>query len=524
MENISQNYIDLGDYHKEITTASPECQLWVDRALMHLWGFNQIESIRCFKQAIKSDQTAAFPYWGVSFALGPHYNLMSLPAENYKEAIKYLKLAHERKHLAKDWEKDLIEALSSRYEDPMPSDLQRKLEEFSVAMKKVYEKYPLDLDILALYAESIMNLKPWVLWRKDGEPEPEALLAQEILEKAMKIGFHPQVSHLYIHLLELSPYSLHIVPVAQEMMEKVKGVGHLVHMPSHIFFQAGDYEKSLLCNRRAVEADAQVVKFIGEDNFFTFYRAHNVHFLVWTAMFLGDFESAWENALLLKELVHEKLVELDGDNLEFFYPTYLQVLIRFGKWHEILSDPIETRPTFPLTAAIQRSARSLSYSVLNSPSLASQELACFELCLSKIPETLRVGNNSARQVLEISRELSKGELFYREKRYEIAFEALRNSVRLYDSLIYDEPWDFLQPTRHALAALLLEQGFFAESVEVYLEDLKNYKENVWSLTGLREAYEKLGEVEKTKEIAQRLEKATIFKGKEIKNSCFCKLK
>lgn len=524
MEALPQTYIDIGDYHKEITTTSPECQLWVNRALMHLWGFNQIESIRCFKQAIKCDKSAAFPYWGVSFTLGPHYNLMSLPAENYKKANKYLKLAHERKHLAKNWEKDLIEALSSRYEDPMPADLQRKLNEFSDAMQKVYAKYPEDLDISALYAESVMNLKPWTLWRKDGKPEPEALLAQEVLEKAMKRGFHPQVSHLYIHLMELSPYSLQILPVAQEMREKVKGVGHLLHMPSHIFFQAGDYEKSLECNKRAVDADAQVLKFIGEANFFTFYRAHNVHFLIWTAMFLGDFQSAWENSMLIKEIAHEKLVEQDGDNLEFFYPTYLHVLIRFGKWQEILSDPIETRESFPFTAAIQRSARSLSYSVLNNPALAHQELSSFELSFSKVPETRRAGNNSARKVLEISRELSKGELFYREKRYDIAFECLRKSVDLYDNLVYDEPWDYMQPTRHALAALLLEQGLLEESIDVYLRDLRDYPENVWSLTGLREAYEKSGDKEKSKEIAERLEKATKTKGKEIKNSCFCKLK
>jgi hypothetical protein len=206
-----------------------------------------------------------------------------------------------------------------------------------------------------------MNTKPWQLWSKDGKPTAEAALAKSLLEKQTEKPYHPQICHLYIHLLELSPYYKEAVRLSDRLFDNVKGVGHLLHMPSHIYVQVGMYEKSLESNVRAVAADSETKKIHPEDSFYEFYRAHNAHFAVWSAMFLADFDTAWKYSKIIQEhILPQTVIEKMPAVLEWFVSVDLHVLIRFGKWQQIIDMPMETRGEYTFYMTIQRYARAIA--------------------------------------------------------------------------------------------------------------------------------------------------------------------
>lgn len=335
-----------------------------------------------------------------------------------------------------------------------------------------------------------MNIHPWQLWSKDGKPVEEAVLARQVLEKEMKREYHPQISHLYIHLMELSPFARDSLPMADRLFDNLKGIAHLLHMPSHIYIQMGQYEKSLLCNTRAVEAGFLTKKVHTEDSFYEFYRGHDAHFVVWSAMFMGDYETAMRYSLIIKnDILPERVVKPLGKMIEFLVPSELHTMVRFGKWQELIEMPLETRGEYMLYKATQRYARTVAFASLGRVKEAEDEFECFLKERAGIKD--RVWHtNTPEDVLAVAEFMARGEILYRKKQYPEAFEALRKSVELSDNLVYAEPWGWMQPVRHALAALLLEQNQLEESEKVYLEDLKTYPDNIWSLTGLEEIYKK----------------------------------
>ena len=530
------DYEDVGDYIRKVTTTSSESQEWINRAFLQLYNFNHVEAENCFRKALEYDKNIPMAYWGIAYSVGPHYNLMFCPEESSKNANLNLEKASELLQTVKvdDWEADLIRATLGRYansyfigeSEDLNAKFRENLKTFSLEMEKVYLKHSENLDVVSIYAESIMNLRPWDLWKKNGEPYEEAVKAREVLEKALKSQFHPQIAHLYIHVVELSPFMKEALTVADDLFNKTKGLGHLMHMPSHIYIQVGQYKKSIEANLRGIHADTLASKRIKEYNFYTFYRAHNIHFLIWTAMFMGDYETYLEYSQLIKTVANEDVINKDPENIEFFYHAYLMTYVRFGKWELILNDPIETRKNFEVTTAMQKFARCIAFSVLEKIKEAESELEDLIELSKKMPSTRRVGNNPATVILDVALEMATGELLYRKGDFDKAFDHLRRSVKLSDDLIYDEPWDWIQPPRHALAALLLEQNHFKESEEVYLMDLSMYPENIWSLTGLKECYEKSGQSDLAKSLNERLNIAqqnSSAKG-EIYASCYCKRK
>ena len=524
-----KTYEATADYHKKVTTKNQECQQWMDLAIKQLFNFNHFEAICCFRKAIENDSECPMAYWGISYSLGPHYNYMDINEEMYSTALEYSKKANEliTKVEVQPWEKDLIEVLKFRYIESMPLEgeaFQKNLQDYRTEFKKLYEKYTDDLDIVSLYCESVMNLRPWMLWKKDGTPHEEAVEVREVLEKALKKGFHLQTFHLYIHLLELSPFMRNTVKYADELAEKSEGLGHLLHMPSHIYIQIGEYKKSIDCNIRGIEADKKVKERIGEDNFFTFYRAHNVAFAAWAAMFIGNYDIAIKYSNELKLIMNDNVLSVHADSLEFFYHFYLHVNVRFGRWDDIINEEINNKKNYELTRVVQYYAKTVAHAVKGNIKEAEENLEKFLKYKVELPEKRILGNNPCQPVLDVGVAMAQGELFYRKGEYEKAFEYLRKSVDLCDNIIYDEPWNWPQPPRHALAALLLEQGHVDESISVYKRDLEIYPENIWSLVGLDECYQKKGLVEERNELKARLDLAKSNSDNYIHSSCFCKKK
>ena len=544
-------YYDLGPYTRKITAAVPEAQLWFDRGLNWLYGFNHAEAIACFKKALEHDPDCAMAYWGISYAAGPNYNL---PWYLYDPAGKAAALATAydalqgalaRIERASPVEQALIRALPARYpqreavEDQAPWDAA-----YADAMRSVFHAYRDDLEVREVFVEAIMNLTPWKMWdlKTGGVAEGAGTLeAMEVLDSAFRdfprAWDHPGLLHLYVHLMEMSPFPQRALRAGDRLRDLVPDAGHLIHMPTHIDVLCGHYRDVLVYNHKAIVADRKFLAREGALNVYALYRTHNHHFAIYGAMFLGQYGPAMAAAQELIDTTPEELLRIPSppmaDFVEGYLPMKQHVLIRFGKWREIIAQDLPAdRTLYCSTTAMMLYAQTVAHSALGHIAEAEKTRAAFMEAKPRVPESRRVHNNTVRDLLEIAQAMLDGELEYRRGNHEVAFTHLRRSVELDDALPYDEPWGWMQPTRHALGALLLEQGRVAEAEAVYRSDLGldgklsracQHPDNLWSLHGLHECLTRRGEAVEAALIKQRLELALARSEVPVKASCFCRM-
>ena len=543
-------YYDLGPYSRTVTTKSEEAQLWFDRGLNWLFGYNHGEAIACFKKAAEADPDCAMAYWGVAYATGPNYNL---PWHLYdpKGRAMALAAAYEAAQEAKartdkitPVEKALIEALDARYpqRDPI-DDLMPWNKDYTNCMRKVLADNPSDLDVQTVFVESIMNETPWKMWDlKTGGIAEDAGTAEarEILETSFRdvaeSWDHPGLLHLYVHLMEMSPFPELALRAGDRLRDLVPESGHLIHMPTHIDVLCGNYRDVVVYNQKATVADRKFLEREGAMNVYAMYRTHNYHFTIYGAMFLGQYTPAIEAAQELIDRTPEELLMVPSPPMADFLEGYLSmkqhVLVRFGKWQEIVDQEMpDNQELYCATSAMMRYAKSVAHSAMGNVEEAEKEKVLFLEAKTKVPESRRVHNNRVYDLLDIGEQMLNGELEYRRNNYDIAFEHLRKAVELDDALPYDEPWGWMQPTRHALGALLMEQGHFTEAEAVYREDLGldqtlsracQHPGNLWSLHGLHECLTQRGETVEALHIKQQLDQAIARAEVTVHASCYCR--
>jgi tetratricopeptide (TPR) repeat protein len=545
------DYYDLGSYSRKITTAVPEAQLWFDRGLNWLFGFNHAEAIACFQKALERDPSCAMAYWGISYAAGPNYNL---PWHLYDPAGKAAALAVAydamqsalaRAGGASAVEQALIRALPARYpqretiENQAPWDAA-----FADAMRRVFHAHRDDLEVRSVFVEAIMNLTPWKMWdlKSGGIAEGAGTVeAVDVLEGAFRdipaSWAHPGLLHLYVHLMEMSPFPQRALRAGDRLRDLVPDAGHLVHMPTHIDVLCGHYRDVLVYNQKAIVADRKFLAREGAMNVYALYRTHDYHFAVYGAMFLGQYGPAMAAAQELIDTTPEALLRIPSppmaDFVEGYLPMKQHVLVRFGKWHEIIAQELpRDQELYCSTTAMMLYAQAVAHSALGQIAQAEAARAAFIGAKLRVPESRRVHNNTVQDLLEVAQAMLDGEIEYRRGNYEVAFAHLRRSVELDDALPYDEPWGWMQPARHALGALLLEQGRVAEAEATYRSDLGldgklsracQHPDNLWSLHGLHECLTRRGESVEAALIKQRLDLALARSEVPVKASCFCRL-
>ena len=547
---MSRYNYDLGTYQRSITTRSKEAQLWFNRGLTWCYGYNHEEAVRCFQRAAEADPNCAMAHWGIAYAAGPNYN-KQWKAFDPKDLKRSLKTAHvaTQKALAclkkaSAVERSLIKPLVERYPSAETAAVTAVWNDnYAGAMRAVYRAHSDDLDVSALFAEALMNRTPWQLWdTKSGTPAAGADTAEAIavLERglAQPGGMqHPGLLHMYVHLMEMSPYPQRALRAADALRTAAPDAGHLVHMPTHIDVLCGLYKSVVDWNGQAILADRKYLKQRGPKNFYSLYRCHNYHFMLYGAMFLGQYGPALAAADELIANLPEALLRVESppmaDWLEGFVPMKQHVLIRFGKWREIIAQPLpRDRRLYCTTMAMLHYAKAVAHATNGNIAAADDEARRFEAARAAVPPTRYVFNNTCIDILAVAAEMMSGEIAYRRREFDAAFAHLRRSVELDDGLPYDEPWAWIQPTRHALGALLLEQGRVEEAEAVYLADLGldgtlsrvcQHPENVWSLHGLHECLMRLGKRAEAGIIKARLDVATAWADVPIKSSCFCRL-
>ena len=545
-----QPYYQLGAYHRPVSTPSPQAQLWFDRGLIWAYAFNHGEAVRCFERALELDSGLAIARWGIAYAVGPNYNKAW---DAFDPVDLSASLARARAELgtavggrASAVERGLIEALGARYPTADPGDTDTLLagnSAYADAMAALASAYPDDVDVAALAADALVSVTAWALWdTATGVPAPgsRVLQAKQILDDALATPAgraHPGVLHLYLHTMEMSATPEDALPAANLLRDLVPDAGHLQHMPSHIDVLCGDYHSSVASNLSAVQADRRFVEREGPLNFYSLYRAHNLHFVVYSAMFQGQSQVALRAADELAGQLTPELLSVPSppmaDWLEAFVPLRIHVLIRFGRWDDLIAEPLPADVMlYCTTAATIHYGRGVAYAATARLTQARAEREAFTEAYARIPESRYLFNNTSRDILAVAGAMLDGEITYREKKFDEAFAHLRRAIQLSDALPYDEPWGWMQPPRHAYGALLLEQGHVELAAEVYAADLGvdgtlgrpcQHPGNVWSLHGYHECLQRLGRTDEAESIGQQLELAQAHADVPILASCACRL-
>jgi tetratricopeptide (TPR) repeat protein len=511
----------LGTYIRKITTRSPETQKYFDQGLAFLYGFNHDEAIRSFEAAAVSDPGCAMVYWGIAMANGPHINNTHVDEPHAKAAWKALEKARELATNASPVERALIDALVARYADPQPADRKLLDTAYAAAMRKVWQAYPDDADVGALTAEALMDLRPWDQWTLDGKPQPGTEEVLAILNAVLaKSPRHPLALHLMIHASEASPHPERAAAAADRLRNLEPGIGHLVHMPSHIDIRRGLWQEAVVANEKAIAADKTYRAAAAQQGSYRTYMAHNNHMLAYAAMMQGESLKATQAIQELLSDIPQEFRKKNPAMIDGYLAMPYELHLRFGRWDEMLAEP-QPEKSFPIASALWHYARGVAFAAKNQIDAAKKEQLAFLDLKKDFPADVTFSKNKAIDILGVAEKMLEGEILYRQGQTDSAVAALREAVRREDHLHYIEPPAWIQPSRHTLGATLMDAKRYADAEAVYRDDLAHYPENGWSLYGLSRSLRLQGKTAEALTVDMRFDKAWQYADVKLKSSCFC---
>lgn len=501
-----------------ISASGKEAQNYFNQGMMLAYGFNHAEAARSFYEATRLDSTCAMAYWGFAYVLGPNYNA-GMEEDNFQRAYEASVKAKSFIRNCTTKEAALIEALATRYAAEPPADRSPLDIAYAAAMKKVYAQYPADPDIGALYAESLMNLHPWDLYDKATKAPrvwtPELLA---VLEHLMKINpTHPGAHHFYIHAMEASATPEKALTSAKQLETLVPGSGHLVHMPSHIYINTGDYHLGSLSNIHAVEVDSIYTNACHAQGAYPLsYYPHNYHFLAATATLEGNAALAWDAARKLQMHTATDVMRIPGwGTLQHYYSIPYYVAVKLSMWDTIIALPAPAKDLI-YPGAVWHYARGMACIGKNDIAGAQQEMTGLQMLAadSSLQHLTIWGINTTADLVQIATKVLGSGIACRQNRVAEAISLLREAVAIEDKLNYNEPPDWFFSVRHHLGAALLKAGKYDEAEKVYNRDLQIWRKNGWALIGLYNALtlqKKESEAQKTKAAFEAAWKFADFK-------------
>jgi len=509
-----------GDHHFEITTDEPVAQEYFDQGLALAYGFNHGEALHSFQEAAYLDPDCAMAYWGQAYALGPNMN-SDVDEERAQKAATAVAQAMALRDGATELESDLIEALATRLARPVVGDREIVNGAYAGAMRALWVKYPENEDVGFLYADALVNETPWDLWTADFQPNRNTLELIAVLDRVLELNpDHPGANHFYIHTWEPSGQAYRAEEAADRLGELTPGLGHMVHMAGHVYIQVGRYADCVRVNDEGERLDREYFERAGPQGEYHFYQAHNTHFRVWAALYMGDYEEALKCCRLLLDDLPDHFEGLPS--CAGWLVMDQEVYLRFGKWQEAIDVP-RPREDQPIAQALWHYARAVAYANSERIHDARHESEAFEEAVKTIPEGEDVEfYDDVVKVMQIAREMMAGEIEYKAGNVAIGLDHLRAAVAAEDELEYSEPSPWLVPTRHSLGALLLEQGEVAEAEPLYRQDLKLHAGNIWSLQGLTECLERSGQTAEAAEVRAQLEKVREQATVDVQASCYCR--
>lgn len=497
---------NLGSHHHPISTTSETAQRYFDQGLRLVYAFNHEEAVRSFEEAARQDPNAAMPYWGIALALGPNINA-AMAKEDERRARDAIKNARSRVAASSPAEQAFIDALSKRYISRKRAKRSLLDKAYADAMRKVWRQFPDDPDAGVLFAESLMDLHPWERWTADGHPKPDTEEIISTLETVLSNHpDHPGACHFYIHAVEASPSPERALPCADKLAGLMPGAGHLVHMPAHIYVRVGKYHDSAVHNEQAARVDEAYLsnhKLTGD--YADGYYSHNLHFLWFSLLMEGRSAEAFNAARALQSTITEEEARKDRIK-EQYLPVRLFTLVRFGLWEEMLREPPPPKGLY-LLEGIWRLGRGLALVATGRLPGAEGEHHALVALTRQFRRTKNPEEKLERELLRIAERLLAGDIAAHRQRYDEAIKALREAVKLEESLQYSEPPFWPISVRHYLGAAYLMAGRAGEAEQEYRLDLKRFPENGWALFGLEQSLKAQEKELEAAEIGGRFEKA-----------------
>ena len=485
----AQMFDGLGGFHRKVSTSSEEAQKYFDQGMRYLWAFNHDESTRSFAKAAQLDPQCAMCLWGAALTVGPNYNVPVMAEPRAKVARAAVEQAQKLAAQGMPVEQALVAALAQRYPDAKPLDPSNEgpvLTAYAAAMKQVAQKFPDDLDVQTLYAESMMNINAWKLWTLDGKPAAGTEEIIVTLEKVLaKDPQHPGANHYYVHAIEASAHPERAVAAAERLRGMMPAAGHLQHMPAHILQRVGRYEDAAQANREGAAADVAYFAKTKPLDYYAMYLGHNYQFLAFSAAMEGRKAETLDATAKSRETIpDEMLLAIPG--YDWFLAQRYAAMVRFGLWDEMLAEPAPNAKLPGLTGGYLY-GRAVAFAAKGKLDDARAAVAQLERLAQATPADYGAGFNSARDMFAIAALVAKARIADAENKPGDALALLREAVAKEDMTAYDEPADWFFPVRHVLGATLLKAGNAKDAEVVYREDLKRHPDNGWALYGLAQA-------------------------------------
>ena len=499
-----------GTYSRPISTESELAQQFFDQGLRLTWGYSFPESIASYQEALRHDADHPMIHWGLALAIGPNPNSRygRLADDPQGEGRAAISRALELMIGAGPKERALIETLYVRYDRDSFPDRDARDQAYLEATRTLYQIYPEDPDVGALFADAYMVTTPWDYWESDGQPKPSTEEVARALENIMALHpGHPGANHLYIHLIEAGPTPERALPQADRLGSLMPIAGHVVHMPSHIYVRVGQHEKAIASNERSAAADGSFLEIWGTAPFPQIgtyglsaqnHRRHAHDFIRYAAGIQGNYKTAIEAARVAID--HEVETSIEQGPGQRTVATIWLVHKMFGRWDELLQE--------------ERSRKDIPYLdgmwlyVLGSAHLGRGEIELAEQALADLQQvrsaptldTVIARYNPVSTMLELAALGLEGEIWQIQGDLVSAITAFQAAVQIEDSLTYIEPPDWAQPMRHYLGAALLEADRATEAEQVYRQDMVWNQNNGWALFGLWQSLEAQGKTKGSQEI------------------------
>ena len=495
----------IGDIHHKVSTDAPFAQQFFDQGVSFIYAFNLPEALGSFREAARRDPNLAMAYWGIALALGPYYNAPPDAAQG-KMAFAAIAKAQSLEPNATESERGFIDALAKRYPaNGLVDDAHAKA--YADAMRQLAHRYPDDADANTMFAESLMDLHPWALWTSDGKPiEGTEELVATLEATIEKHPNHSGANHYYIHAVEASKNPERALPEADRLAKLAPGAGHLVHMPSHIYFRVGRYDDAAKANAHAIRVDRAYIRERGDKNDYAMmYYPHNIDFMWASYMMEGNQREARKAARELAEAVPFDAAH-EFPMAEGLASPMILTEVRFAEWKSALREKAPP-PDLAYSNVIWHYGRGMAFAAQGNAADASSELAQLESNRAKIAPALLFDTEPAANLAKIASLTLKGEQEIAAGKTDAGLNDLKGAVIAQDSLGYDEPPPWYAPVRQIYGVELLKAGRAHDAEVVFRDDLAQYPENGWSLHGLAIALRARGNAREADAVQARFNKA-----------------
>jgi tetratricopeptide (TPR) repeat protein len=511
-----------GNYSWKVSTVSDSAQIYFNQGINMYYAFHIIEARASFDKAARFDPNCAMAWWGKALAFGPNINDFGYqrPSEAFPSAQK----ANELKANATDVEKALIEAMVVRYVDDSTADQSQLNLLYRDAMGRVFKTYVDDENVSVLYADALMLIHPWDLYNHDFSPKPWTAEIVSVLKHTIKLNpKQPGAHHYLIHAVEASAKPEDALKSAAFLTIAMPDVSHITHMPSHVYIRTGYYNKGIDVNDNAVSGYHKYLKYFPatEENSLL-YDLHNVHMKLNCAQMAGNYKLAMEASLDVQQKIPGFYLSMPGslgNYVQYIHQSPLFTQIRFGKWEDILKEPIVD--TLAYTPVLQHFARGIAFAKTNRVTDAAKELELMKIKMNEpsLKEPL-APFNSVYDCALVAENILEGLIAEQQKDFQSAVAYFKQAVVAEDNLIYTEPRDWLLPARQYLGDALLKDGKFNDAVAVFNKDLEINPNNGWSLTGLVKSYQGLNKKSAMAAAQKRLKEAWLVKDVTVESAVF----